>query len=198
MGLSIHYNGRIANPDSLPQLIDEVTDICKTYKWKYLVFERQFPENTIGKEIHNQKLYGICFTPPECEMVDVCFLSNGRMSSPMLLHNWGNSNDLKEKEYLYLISVKTQFAGIDIHRNIIHLFKYINEKYLIDFTMTDESEYWDTSDEAILKENFDRYTDLIDGFELALECQDKEEGEDVESYLLRTAQQLHDRYKRKK
>jgi hypothetical protein len=197
MGLSFHYSGRIANPDSLPNLIDEVIDICKTFKWKYHVFEQQFPVDTIGKADHNQKLYGISFTPPESEMVAICFLSNGRMSGPMLLQNWGNSHDPKENEYLYLISVKTQYAGIAIHQNIIQLFRYLNEKYLADFTLTDEGEYWETNDESVLKENFKRYTDLIDGFALILESQQREKGEDVESYILRLAQQLHDRIKRK-
>lgn len=197
MGLSFHYSGRIANPERLPDLIDEVVDICKTFKWNYHVFERQFPKDTIGKDIHDQKLYGLCYTPPECEMVDVCFLSNGRMSGPMLLQSWGNSTNPNEKKYLYGISVKTQYAGIEIHRNIIQLFRYLNEKYLADFTMSDEGEYWETNDLELLKENFNRYTDLIDGFALALESQDKREGEDIVAYLLRMAQQLHDRRKGK-
>ena len=94
-----------------------------------------------------------------------------------------------------MLSVKTQYAGMDIHRNIIQLFRYLNEKFLADFTMIDEGEYWETNHEAVLKENFKRYTDLIDGFAFALECQDREKGEDLETYLLRMAQQLHDRRK---
>jgi len=195
MGLSFHYSGRIANPDSLPELIEEVKDICKVNNWKYFVFDRQFPKNTVGKTDYTDRLYGICFTPPECEMVDVSFLSNGRMSSAMLLQNWGDSDEVDEKEYLYMISVKTQYAGIDIHRNIIQLFRYLNEKYLADFAMSDEGEYWETNDEEVLKENFRRYTTLIDGFAFALENQAREEGEDMETYLLRLAQQVHDRRK---
>lgn len=197
MGLSFHYSGRIANPDSLPFMIDEVVDICKVYNWKYKVFERQFSKDSIWKEVHNEKLYGICFIPPGCEMVSISFLSNGRMSSATGLQFWGNSNDPKEKEFLYMISVKTQYAGIEIHRNIIQLFRYIDEKYLADFTMNDEGEYWETNDNQVLKENFKRYTDLIEGFSLALESQDREKGEDMETYLLRLAQQLHDRRHRK-
>ncbi|MGE5395293.1 MAG: hypothetical protein ACM3P1_11145 [Candidatus Saccharibacteria bacterium] len=93
--------------------------------------------------------------------------------------------------------MKTQYAGIDIHRNVIQLFRYLNEKYLADFTLTDEGEYWETNDETVLKENFKRYTDLIDGFSLILECNVSEKGENVESYLLIMAQQLHERIKRK-
>lgn len=197
MGLSFHYSGRIVHPDSLPDLIDEVVDICKTFKWKYHVFEQQFPNDALGKEGHDQKLYGLCFTPPESETVSVCFLSNGRMSCPMLLQNWGNSPVKEQKKYLYWISVKTQYAGVEIHRNILQLFRYLKEKYLADFTMRDEGEYWETNDLELLKENFKRYTDLIDGFVLALESQSPEKGEDLETYLLRLAQQLHARNKKK-
>jgi len=192
MGLSFHYSGRIAKPESLPELIEEIEDIAKVFNWKYFVFDRQFPKNTIGKPGYNKKLYGICFTPPECETVDISFLSNGRMSSAMLLQNWGDSDVKEEKEYLYMISVKTQYAGIDIHRNIIQLFRYLNEKYLADLTLSDEGEYWETNDENVLKKNFKRYTELIDGFAFALENQDREKDEDLVAYLLRLAKQIHD------
>lgn len=198
MGLSFHYSGRIANPDNLPELIEEVKDICKVNKWKYFVFDQQFPQNSVDNTDYTDRLYGICFTPPECEPVDVSFLSNGRMSSAMLLQNWGESDVEEEKEYLYLISVKTQYAGIDIHRNIIQLFRYLDEKYLADFSMIDEGEYWETNDEELLSDNFRRYTSLIDGYTFALENQDREEGEDMESFLLRLAQQVHNRGKGKK
>ena len=195
MGLSFHYSGRIANPESLPELIEEIEEIVKIYHWKYFVFDRQFPQNTIGKSDYTDCLYGICFTPPGCETVDVSFLSNGRMSGAMLLQNCGDGDVIEEKAYLYMISVKTQYAGIDIHRNIIQLFRYLKEKYLADFTLTDEGEYWETNDINVLKRNFNRYTDLIDGFAFAMENQDKEKDEDMETYLLRLAQQLHDRRK---
>lgn len=197
MGLSFHYSGRIVNPESLPELIEEVTDICKVYHWKYYIFERQFPKNAIGKTDFTDRLYGICFTPPECETVSVCFLSNGRMSGPMLLQNWGDSDVEEEKEYLYMNFVKTQYAGWAIHRNIIQLFRHLNEKYLSDFTLNDEGQYWETNDEVVLKENFIRYTDAIEGFSLALECQDRGRDEDIETYILRAAQQLQDRINRK-
>jgi hypothetical protein len=193
MGLSFHYSGRIANPDCLPELIEEVKDICQVYKWKYVVFDRQFPENKVETTEYTDRLYGICFTPPECEMVDVCFLSNGRMSGPMLLQSWGNSIVSKEKKYLYMLSVKTQYAGIETHVNIIQLFRYLNEKYLTDFTLMDEGAYWETNDKAVLQENFNRYTNLTDAFAFAIENQNEQMGEDLETYLLRMAQQLHDR-----
>jgi hypothetical protein len=195
MGLSFHYSGRIANPASLPKLIDEIQDIARVYSWKYFVFDREFPDNTIGKPDYNQRIYGICFTPPECETVDVCFLSNGRMSSASHLQFWGKTDVQAESEYLYMLSVKTQYAGVETHQFIIQLFRYLNEKYFADFTMSDEGEYWETNDEALLKTNFKRYTELIDGFVSAIESYPIHAGEDIESYFLRLIKQINDQKK---
>jgi hypothetical protein len=121
MGLSIYYSGTF-NPDaSLSSMIEEVKDIAELYKWKYKVFESEFPTNTIGNENYNQEIYGICFAPPQCEPVWICFLSNGKMSSPSHLKFFGKGENKEEKPYLYMLSTKTQYAGIEIHKLIIQL-----------------------------------------------------------------------------
>ncbi|MBW8332236.1 MAG: hypothetical protein K0M40_09470 [Prolixibacteraceae bacterium] len=196
MGLSFHYSGRIANPASLSDLIEEIEDIAKVHDWKYFVFDRQFPEDTIGKPDYNQRIYGICFTPPNCETVDICFLSNGRMSSAAHLQFWGKTDDQEEREYLYMLSVKTQYAGIEIHQFLIQLFRYLNAKYFADFTMSDEGEYWETNDLTLLKTNFKRYTELVDGFVSAIESIPIKAGEDVESYFLRLMKEINDKKNR--
>ncbi|HAQ17610.1 MAG TPA: hypothetical protein DCR40_00050 [Prolixibacteraceae bacterium] len=192
MGLSFHYNGRIADPVSLPGLIEEVEDIAKAFNWKYFVFDRQFPENTYGKADYNQNIYGICFTPPNCETVDVCFLSNGRMSSLSHLQFWGKTDVQAEREYLYMLSVKTQYAGVETHQFIIQLFRYLDKKYLADFTMSDEGEYWETNDKTLLETIFKTYTDLINGFASAIENYPIQSGENIESYFERLMKQIND------
>jgi hypothetical protein len=195
MGLSFHYSGRIANPALLPELIDEVQDIARVNNWKYFVFDREYPENTVGKPDYNQRIYGICFTPPNCETVDICFLSNGQMSSASHLQFYGKTDKQKESEYLYMLSVKTQYAGIETHQFLIQFFRYLNVKYFADFTMSDEGEYWETNDETVLKVNFKRYTELIDGFASSIESYPIQAGEDIESYFLRLMKQLNDQKK---
>jgi len=128
MGLSFHYSGRIANPDLLSELIVEIEDIAKVYRWKYNIYERHFPENSIGKPDYNQDIYGITFTPTNCETISVSFLSNGRLSSPSHLVFWGHTPEQPEREYLYMLSVKTQYAGAELHMFIIQLFHYLNNK----------------------------------------------------------------------
>jgi 5'-deoxynucleotidase YfbR-like HD superfamily hydrolase len=63
-----------------------------------------------------------------------------------------------------MLSTKTQYAGSTIHKIIIHLLKYLSQKYFQDFELTDEGKYWETEDETILEKNFKAYNDLVEGF----------------------------------
>ncbi len=193
MGLTIHYNGRFNPAASLSALIDEVRDIAEINKWKYHVFENEFPPNAIGKTEYNDQIYGICFSLPECEPVWLSFLSNGKMSCPPNLEFWGNSDEPDKKEYLYMLFTKTQYAGIEAHKFIIQLLKYLNEKYLLDFNMTDEGKYWETGDEDLLKEIFGRYTRLIDSFSNALQSIPIKKGENLEDFITRIARGIQDK-----
>ena len=198
MGLSIHYSGSLRSPDLLPELIEEVKDIVEVFKWEYGICEEKFPADTFGKKSYNQNIYGIYFTIPECETISICFLSNGRMASPANLKFYGNSDNKDEQNFLYMISVKTQFAGIKMHKFIIHLFKHLNKKYFQNFKMFDEGDYWETEDEKLLESNFKKYTALLDSFSFALENQPIKPGESVEAYLKRLLNQINDRKNKRK
>jgi hypothetical protein len=196
MGLSFHYSGRIADPEELPDMIEEVEDIAKAYNWKYAVFDRQFPDGSVGKPEYNQRVYGISFTPPECETIDICFLSNGRMSNAFNLEFWGKNERQEERKYLYMLSVKTQFAGFETHKFIIQLFRYLNEKYFADFNLTDEGGYWETKDENVLRYNFQKYNDLLDSFVSALENHPIRTNEGIEEYFLRMMKNIQENKKK--
>lgn len=183
MGLSFHYSGSIAQPEFLPELISEIKDIAGVFKWEYTVYERQFPENAFGKTEYNQNIYGISFTPPECETIFMCFLSNGRMSSNVHLQFFGKTNNQEEREYLYMLSVKTQYAGVELHQFIIELFRYMHTKYFTNFEFTDEGDYWNSNDIELLKANFKRNGDLIHSFSSAIECIPKLPSETMDAYF---------------
>ena len=101
MGITIHYNGRF-NPDaSLKNMIEEVKDIAETFEWKYFIFDEYFPEKAENDTVDKEGIYGITISIPDCESLDLCFLSNKRMSSAALLQFYGESSNPKYKEYLY-------------------------------------------------------------------------------------------------
>jgi hypothetical protein len=189
MGLSIYYNGQFKKNSSLEEMIDELEDISKIYGWEYHIFERKFPAKP-DKTKHDGKLYGICFTPPGSETVTISFLSNGKMSGPIQLQLYGNSKNKLEQEYLYMLFVKTQFAGSEIHMLLIHLLKYLEGKYFTGFKLEDDGQYWETGDKELLRATFKKYTEMIDNFSSALQNIPKSSGETVESYLERLARLL--------
>jgi hypothetical protein len=185
MGLSLYYNGRFGNPELLQQMIDEVEDIANTYKWKYSIEHTIFPGGSFGNKAHDKKIYGISFTPPDCETVSICFLSNGRMSCSSLLQFYGDSTDKKSRQYLYMLSVKTQFAGWQTHLFIVQLLRYLSKKYFSEFNVSDEGHYWETNDEEILKQNFNRYAALLNSVSTAFETFPVNEGETMDKYIER-------------
>lgn len=189
MGLSIYYSGQFKKNASLKEMIDELEDISKIYGWEYHIFERKFP-GTQDKTKHDGKLYGICFTPPGSETVSISFLSNGKMSGPIQLQLYGNSKIKLEQEYLYMLFVKTQFAGSEIHMLLIHLLKYLEGKYFSEFKLEDDGQYWETGNKELLRQTFKRYTEALETFSASLENIPKSNGESVESYLERLAKLL--------
>jgi len=196
MGLTIHYSGSFNPASSLSAMIEEVKDIAELYKWKYKVFETDFQAGGIGKEEYTQEIYGICFTPPKCETVWISFLSNGKMSSPMHLDFFGKNVKQEERPYLYMLSTKTQYAGVEIHKLIIHLLKYMEAKYLQELTVMDEGHYWETGDEKLLVDTFKKYTELIEQFVSSIEIYPMNPGESYEAYFKRLMMQI--RAKKKK
>lgn len=194
MGLSFHYSGRFRKGASLSEMIHEVKDIVEVCKWKYTIFEEEFPSDKDVENSDNGNIYGISFTPPECETVWLCFLSNRKMSSPVLFMLYGKTNDSPEHEYLYMLSVKTQFAGVEIHKFIIELFRYLKKRgYFETLEVTDEGKYWETGDENLLKEIFKRYVDLLDNFTFAVEHIPIKSDESYEKYFERLINVIRNR-----
>ncbi|RTY91357.1 hypothetical protein [Flavobacterium sp. GT3R68] len=183
MGLSFHYKGDLKTPQSLQTLIEEILDVAKSNAWDYRIFEDQFPNNAFTSAIDNS-IYGISFNPPNCETVCFTFLSNGRMCP---VWNFENANCFDPDEEGYL-SIKTQFAGPEIHKQLIVLFDYLNKKYFANFDFIDEGNYWETKNEQLLKETFAKYSSLINAFDSLLETIPMEKNESVEEYLMRIAE----------
>ncbi len=188
MGLSFHYTGRLNTAASLPELIREAEDIATIFGWKYTIFETEFPAGGLDSDSYDDNLYGICLSPAECEPFFLSFLSNGKMGTPITLQFYGDDAGEKDREYRHWVSVKTQYAGPDVHIKLIKLFRYIGGKYLLNVAVNDEGKYWETDDADLLHATFKRYRTLIDGFATAIESFPVGEDEDIETYLMRMAE----------
>ncbi len=148
MGLSIHYSGSLAREEFLNNLVEEVADICKTLEWTTCLFDGD----------NADRLKGISFAAPGSELVFLSFLPGGRMCSPLNLITSEMYDGVQfEKELMFTASTKTHYAGPDAHIAIIKLLKYISGKYMKDFQLTDEGNYWESGDEKILYDQFKKY-----------------------------------------
>ncbi len=145
MGLSIHFSGTLLSPSLMSALSNEVLDICNSLVWSW-------------QYIKTKELNGIAFTPPECENVFLTFTAEGNLCSPLQI----NMEETYKKagldpSMIYWSSVKTQYAGIAIHKVLIELFRYLSKTYFKSFELKDEGLYWETNEEAVLKKQFQAY-----------------------------------------
>lgn len=140
MGLSIHYSGTIKDKTLIPQLVEEVQDVCTILDWRWHLTK-------------DENIDGISFTPPECETLSLTFLPTGEAVSAILL-KYGIHPATT-------ISVKTQYAGIDVHIAVIKLLKHLSQRYFSHFELSDEGGYWETDDEEVLRKKFGQYNAIL-------------------------------------
>jgi hypothetical protein len=183
MGICIHYSGWLKTKKSLPHLIEEVRDIAESYKWQYHIFEEEFPYGSFKKPVSDAKAYGICFSPPASEPLTLTFASNGKLVSPWYLEHYFTDN--KNERWLKGNSTKTHYSGVTIHKVVIHLFDYLSKKYLRNFKLYDEAQYWETRDEKLVQANFNYLNACMDSFDKALNTQPRKKGESFEKYFER-------------
>jgi hypothetical protein len=72
-----------------------------------------------------------------------------------------------------------------MHAMIIGVLRYVSKQYLSDFNLVDESQFWETNDKVLLKENFVRNTAIIEGFGCVLTENQRLADEDWDSYIQR-------------
>ena len=195
MGLTIYYGGRFKEDAVLLEMIEEVVDIAEVNEWNYTVFEREFDPLISGNKISNKNIYGICFSPPNCEPVCLTFECTGKMCSPFSINDKYCSQE--EQEGLYSMSTKTQYAGFEVHAIIIRLFKHLSEKYLENFVLHDESQFWEDDNELKSKEIFERYDNLMNSFEISLKEIKMKENETLEESIRRISDQIKSRKDKK-
>jgi hypothetical protein len=141
MGVTIHYKGQLKSPDSIADLVVEVADICQTKNWKYHYID-ETEKDPIGVVLR-----GIHFKPHEkSESVFFAFDTEGYLCNflSMIL---GMKRDAKQQ----WVFTKTQFAGAEIHMEIIHLLTYLKKKYFKKMTISDEGGYYPDNNQELLQ-----------------------------------------------
>lgn len=219
MGLSFHYRGSLKSAETLPALVEEVEDICNVLGWKCTVFETEFPDNKFLSPIDDED-YGILFSPPSCEPVSLVFDSEGKIYTPWLKdilnkHKSGevkvitvklnlddenpepeiseNSEEFDPSDMVYSISVKTQFAGAEMHVQLMELLRYLSDKYLAEFHIQDESDYWETRNMETLHKKMDLLNQFMDTFQDMIENQNIKNPKDFIAFLKQLSKQIKEK-----
>ena len=176
MGLSIYYKGRIKDRALLPQLVEAVTDICNEMGWSNQRFDEPAAE-------------GMFFAPEGSEPLSLTFDPEGQLTDFRHI-----ALRIELDEPIQGVIVKTQYAGADAHKAVIDLFRWIAREYLDDFEMVDESYYWETGDETVLRERFERYDLLIKAVAQALDTFPAQKDERPEQTADRLERYLKERF----
>lgn len=182
MGLSIHYSGKIISIEMLDPLIEEVSDVAKTLGWSSHVF-------------NDKEIKGVSFAPEKSEPVFLTFNIGGRLLSPINIMCQDIYDGVElDKELIFTTSTKTQFAGLEAHVAIIDFLKHLSKKYLKDFRLVDEGDYWETGDKNLLRKQFSRYEVAMDIFSDVLKEIPRIQGEKIESLADRLERILKERF----
>lgn len=168
MGLSIHYSGKLKDVALLPQLVEEVQDVCDVLGWRFRGGED-----------------GFGFTPPESETFCFDFRPDGALVNKLYLRY--------NIEPSHTVSVKTQFAGAEVHIAAVKLLKHLAKRYFAIFKVHDEGKYWETDDEAVLRRQFGVYGTLLNEVQAAMSDFKAQEGETAEGMVNRLERHLRER-----
>ncbi len=185
MGLTIHYRGKLKSPELIEPICDELKDIAQTMNWEYAILDEDFNKaNTSNFEKTERGLKITGHLPLKgisinihnhCETFSFLFDKNGVLCE--LLQMVGQRQEKNKKPQF--ISVKTQFAPVDVHITIVKLLKYLQKKYFSNLDVIDEGEYWDTEDEKILIEKINFLSDKINKVSKILSDAHKELGSSI-------------------
>lgn len=163
MGLTLHYFGKLTSYDRLPDLIDEVADICESASWEYQIIDMVLegvPEDylkLLDEEATEYRARGISFRVHEkAESTMFCFGPDGRTLSPMALFR-PDLTDWSDDMLAHYSFTKTQLAGADGHVVLCKIMKYLFGKYFAEVEVNDEGEYYHTEDRTLLDRQFGVY-----------------------------------------
>jgi hypothetical protein len=187
MGLTIHYSGTLRNPELLPTLIQEATDIAESLKWPYEIIEKD-PDIPVE---------GILISPEGSEPLWLTFHEQGFMCNPMLysyvMKVEGKGIPTEAEQWLF---TKTQYAGVEAHIAMIKLLRYLSQQYFERFELHDESQFWETNDEVLCREIFAKYDFMMNAVGEALEEMEIDPNASQETVIGMIEKMLGEKFKR--
>lgn len=193
MGITIHYNGHVERA-RLTEMLDAAQLYCAEQRWAVLeteeriighierIVETREPIIKIqgegfgeGKSIAqlfplDDTLRGLLITiHSESDPVWLTFNEAGEMVYYMALNDAG---EYWENKSLF---TKTQSAGVDAHIALCEFLHWLNDTYMPDLHVYDESNFYESGDAQKLPRAFDTLNSALDQMQAALENMDSDD-----------------------
>lgn len=146
MEISIYYQGKLNHPELVAQFSDELADIARAMEWGYILINEQ-------EETFNIKLRGIKIFPhKKTEPLIFTFDPDGYIRNPSIMKVAGNL-----EKFTYIGYIETHHTTAKFHIKVAKLLKYIQKKYISNLDVSDGGGYWETENNAVVKERFDAF-----------------------------------------
>jgi hypothetical protein len=146
MGVTVHFEGRLKNPQSFSRLLLRIEEIGRAETLLTERFENAQAKLGRVREERPRDYDGptkgiVLYLHEDCEPLCLEFDRN------LYVQEW----------------VKTQFAGVGTHIRLIHLLRDIG-RFFQTLAVNDEGEYWESENREVLAEHIRRCNEVIAEF----------------------------------
>jgi hypothetical protein len=167
LGVYIHYNGRSAEPEKLPELLDRLESMARAFGWKTTRILREISgltplrldfvngRSTInGVRLVEDRVIGLVFNTGEAGSFEIAFNQEGTVGdykeiSHLLRESEGNGERCWHHSPLW--ACVTGFPSV--HRDICTMLRHIERSHRFEVWEVDDcTDYYSTGDEQQLLE----------------------------------------------
>ncbi|HVM32872.1 MAG TPA: hypothetical protein VMU88_07040 [bacterium] len=157
MSATVHYFGKIQSPDLIRELKDEIQEIAQVSGWTFEKVDHVFSpsENPAAPRL---SLKGIRVTLGKgLSPLQLTFDKDGYLShiyyETVMTENPLRVGVEKTTQVLHQVHTSTTLknAGPEDHIRLVKLLDYVKKKYVPNLEVIDNTGYWHSRDESVLK-----------------------------------------------
>ena len=142
MGVTIHFEGQLTDEAAFDSLVETASKYAQSLKWDVETINEA--ETTLYRVVDES---------------DVNYVGP---TKGLLIHPDPNSEPLRlefDKDLVIQEYVKTQFAPIAIHKQVVGLLQEL-QAYFRELEVIDEGEYFESGDDSVLAHHFERFFEV--------------------------------------